>query len=123
MPLNLLPTCAELRHDGFNSVAVDGFQALGGHVQRDRASFRGQVERTTLDIRVPTTVRAAVRVRDGLTEARFPSRDLAICRHGLLLPPTMGSAKHQPFSFDGGNTFSSTLKMQVKALRCLASGR
>ena len=80
--LDLLSACADLGDDGLDAVAVDDLKTLGGHIKRDVAILRGQVEPAALDVRIPTTVRAPVGVRDGLAEARLASRYLANCRHG-----------------------------------------
>ena len=86
-------------NDRLDAVTVDGLQALGGHVQRDGTAFRGQVKRATLDIWVPATARAAVRVGHGLTEAWLAARDLAMCRHGLA---SFSSAAHALITCEGG---------------------
>ena len=91
MPLDLLTSCTDLSYDGLNSVAVDDLQTLRGNGQSDGTALGGQVEPALLYVGVPTTRVAAVRVGDGLAELWLPSRDLAMCRHGLT---SFSSAAH-----------------------------
>src|SRR4029079_3121314 len=73
-----------------SALDLPGLEARGADIETLRGHTRSTDQSLDpLDVRVPATLGAAVRVRDVVTEARSLAADVAVGRHGYLLNSMM----------------------------------
>ena len=83
--LDLLPACDDVCDHGVDATNIDHLNALGGHVQGYLTAKRRNLVGLLLNVRIESTLIAAMRVRNAVSKAGNSSGHLADCCHVSLL--------------------------------------